>query len=204
MLWSSNHGHGEVWVSCPCICHGEPSAASFLWFLILLSFQVLPMAPVSSSPLARLTSLSLATRLLGSFLYSPRWTAGDTRILPFQVFSVILKVCVCGMYVWVQASLQTTKGVIPLWTVSCEPSAVAMGTKLGSFARAQYPLLISELDLKLPSTIFFKHDHVFLFARKDKLWFLQGSVCDCGWMDMITRLFNINQAQQLWFSSQLG
>lgn len=108
------------------------------------------------------------------------------------------------MYVWVQASLQTTKGVVPLWTVSCEPSAVAMGTKLGSFARAQYALLTSELDLKLPSTVFSKHDHVFLFACKDKLWFLQGSICDCGWKDMITRLFNINQGQQLWFSSQLG
>lgn len=102
-----------------------------------------------------------------------------------------------------QASLQTTKGVVPLWAVSCEPSAVAMGTKLGSFARAQYALLTSEQDLKLPSTVFSKHDHAFLFACKDKLWTLQGSVCDCGLVDMITRLFNINPAQQLGFSFQL-
>lgn len=68
-----------------------------------------------------------------------------------------------------QASLQTTKGVVPLWAVSCEPSAVAMGTKLGSFARAQNTLLTSELDLKLPGTIFSKHDHAFLSAWKGKL-----------------------------------
>lgn len=104
----------------------------------------------------------------------------------------------CLWYIHVSAGILTNhKDVVPLWAVSCEFSAVAMGIKLGSFARAQYALLTSELDLKLPSTIFFKHDHVFLFACKNKLWFLQGSVCDCGWMDMITRLFNINQAQQL-------
>lgn len=72
-----------------------------------------------------------------------------------------------------------------------------MGTKLGSFAGAEYVLLTTEPDLKLLSAVFSKHDHVVIFACKDKLWFLQGSICDCGWMDMITRLFNINQAQQL-------
>lgn len=101
------------------------------------------------------------------------------------------------MYMCLQVSLQTTKGVVPPWAVSCEPSAVAMGTKLGSFGGTEYALLTTEPDLKLPSAVFSKHDHVVIFACKDKLWFLQGSICDCGWMDMITRLFNINQAQQL-------
>lgn len=48
----------------PIFAHGEPSAASFLWFLILLSFQLLSMAPASSSPLVCLTLLSLPVSLV--------------------------------------------------------------------------------------------------------------------------------------------
>lgn len=75
------------------------------------------MAPVSSSPLVRLTLLSLATSLLGSFLYSQDGLQGTQEYCLFKYLVFFLNY-VCGMHMCLQVSLQTTKGVVPLWAVS--------------------------------------------------------------------------------------